>query len=102
MGRVRRVPVGVTFILERKEFASLPVVIKDNNQKADNAVASTHLWTFFFKESFLSSFMVSRGQPGPWKWGGKSVYRHHPWNQRPVMAPGLEGAMHGFRRMGLW
>ena len=53
---VDRVPVDVTFILEGEESASLPVVTKDDHQKAENAVASTHLWTFFFKESFLSRF----------------------------------------------
>jgi hypothetical protein len=98
---VDRVPVDVTFILEGEESASLPVVTKDDHQKADNAVASTHLWTFFFKESFLSRFMISRGRAGPWRRGGADIYRRHPWNLRQSMPAGWEGAMDGFRRMGL-
>jgi hypothetical protein len=97
---VRRVLVDVTFILEGKESASLLVVLKDDHQKADNAVASTHLWTLFFKESFFSRFMISYGRPGPWKRGVKNVYCQHPWNQRSGMPPGWEGAMNSFRRMG--
>ena len=98
---IGRVPVDGTFILEGKESASLPAVTKDDHHKADNALAPTHLWSFFFKESFLSHFLFFCRQPGPWKQGGENVYRRHPLNQRLVMPPGWEGAMHGFRRTGL-
>ena len=98
---VARVPVDVTFILEGEVSSSLPVVTKGDHQKADDADASTHLWSFFFKESFLSRFMVSRGRAGPWKRDGEDVYRRHPWNRREGMPEGWEGAMDGFRRMGL-
>ena len=50
-----RLPVDVTFILEKEVTSLLLEVTKQDFQKADDAAALTHLWSLFFKQSFLNS-----------------------------------------------
>ena len=58
--------IDITFILEQEKGSQLPEVTTQDSQKVDNAEAPTHLWSFFFKESFLLT--VS----------------HNPWEDRKV------------------
>ena len=51
-----RLPMDVSFVLRKEVNIVLPVVVKDDYQKADDAAAPTHLWSFFFREAFLDHF----------------------------------------------
>ena len=66
--------MDVSFILEKEADVVLPAVVKDDYQKADNAVAPTQLWSFFFKESFLNKFQRGRARPGPWQFNNVDVF----------------------------
>ena len=94
-------PMDVSFILKNEVDLVLPVVVKDDFQKADNAAAPTQLWSFFFKESFLNRFQKGRARPGPWQVNNVDPCRRHAWDRREGMPPGWEKAMNGFRRLGL-
>ena len=94
-------PVDVTFILEGKDASRLPGVVKGDCQKADNAATLTHLWSFFFRESFLARFQEGRGPSRAWQARSLDPYRRHRWDRRNGMPQGWEKAMDGVRRLGL-
>ena len=70
------------------------MVVKDDYQKADDAAAPTHLWSFFFRESFLDRFQKERGRPGPWQFNNVDVCQRHPWDRQDGMPPGWVGSGH--------
>jgi hypothetical protein len=94
-------PVDVTFVLEGEDVSLLPVVVKGDDQKADDAATPTRLWAYFFKRSFLARFKRGQGPGGPWQTRGKDIYHRHAWGRRRGMPPDWERAMDGFRRLGL-
>ena len=89
--------MDISFILENEANLVLPAVVKDDYQKADNSVAPTQLWSFFFKESFLNQFQRGRARPGPWQFNNVDVCRRHAWDRREGMPLGWEKGMNGFR-----
>ena len=68
-----------------------PAYIEQEGQKADDAKAPTHIWSFFFKESFLSYFGIENGVEVDWQ---KRTFKHLPYTQleTPKWSPqGLGG-----------
>ena len=59
--RANALPQDVTFILEGECGALLPTVVKADHQKADDAGTPTHLWSHFFRRSFLARFQKGAG-----------------------------------------
>ena len=78
-----RLPMDVSFILRKKVDLVLPVVVKDNFEKADNAAAPTHSWSLFFRESFLNRFQKGRVRHGPWQFHNVDAYPKHAGDRRP-------------------
>ena len=51
--------------------------VKQEGQKADDAKVPTHLWSFFFCESFLLHFGSDSGTRLDWKRDHPNFYRRH-------------------------
>lgn len=99
--RAPDLPQDVTFILEGECGGLLPTVVKADHQKADDAGTPTHLWSHFFRRSFLARIQKGAGMELRWEVGGPDVYRRHPLRRRDSMPEGWEPALDGFRRLGL-
>ena len=74
---------------------------KQDGQKANDTKVSTHLWSFFFSESFLLYFGTESGTRVDWKREHTNVYRRHDWRRREGIPKGWEKALDGFRRLGI-
>ena len=59
--RANALPQDVTFILEGECGSLLPTIVKADHQKADDAGTPTHLWSHFFRRSFLARFQKGAG-----------------------------------------
>ena len=94
-------PVDVTFIIEREDPLLIPELLSAAQQQDKDSPAPYHLWSFFFREGFLSRFDRVRGKEGLWSRNNDNIYRRHPWNQRTGLPQGWEGAMDGFRRLAI-
>ena len=55
--------------------AKLAEHVKQERQKAKNTKVPTHLWSFFFRMSFLRYFGSVSGASVKWKKGHQNVYR---------------------------
>ena len=84
--------------MDRADFLSY---VKQEGQKADDAKVPTHLWSFFFRESFLLHFGTDSGTSLDWKRDHPNVYRRHDWRRRTVVPKGWEKALDRFRRLGI-
>ena len=74
--------------IDRADFL---VYVKQEGHKADDTKAPTHIWSFFFKESFLSYFGIENGVEVDWQ---KRTFKHLPYTQleTPKWSPqGLGG-----------
>ena len=94
-------PVDVTFILEQEDPLLIPQFLLAARQQDKESPDPYHLWSFFFREGFLSRFDRVRGREGRWSRDNENVYRRHPWNRRTGLPEGCEGAMDGFRRLAI-
>ena len=56
--------------------------IKQEGQKAYDVKVPTHLWSFFFRESFLHYFGLVSGRTVEWHQRHPNVYRRHNWKYR--------------------
>ena len=75
--------------------------VRQEGQKADDAKVPTRIWSFFFKESFLGYFGIEKGVEVDWRKEHSNVYRRHNWKRQNSLPRGWEGAMNGFRRLGI-
>ena len=75
--------------------------IKQEGQKAYDVKVPTHLWSFFFRESFLNYFGLVSGRTVEWHQRHPNVYRRHNWKCRTWFPKGWEASMDGFRRIGI-
>ncbi|KAL7537841.1 hypothetical protein ACHAXR_008130, partial [Thalassiosira sp. AJA248-18] len=76
-------------------------VLKQDGQKADDAAVPTHIWSFFFRESFMARFGQAQGRVVTWKPGNVDPFKRHDWQRHTTMPVGWESAMDGFRRLGV-
>ena len=77
--------------------ANFLAYVKQDGQKADDAKVPTHLWSFFFSESFLLYFGTESGTRVDWKREHMNVYQRHNWRRWEGIPKGCEKASDGFR-----
>ena len=81
--------------------ADFLVYVKQDGHKADNTKVPTHLWGFFFIESFLLYFGSESGTRVDLEREHMDVYQRHDWRRREGIPKGWENALDGFRRLGI-
>ena len=75
--------------------------IKQEGQKVYDANVPTHLWSFFFRESFIHYFGSVSGTTVERRKGHPNVYRWHDWKCRAGLPKDWEAVMDGFRQLGI-
>ena len=81
-------------VIDKADFLAY---VKHDGQKAGDAKVPTHLWSFFFGESFLLYFGSESGTCVDWKREHTNVYRRYNWRRREGILEGREKTFGGFR-----